>query len=89
MPGVDVRLIAGLALLGGACALSGASLESNTLGSRFTPSHGEITRVPGFDGPLPSRRAGATLSRRARAALSPLPPRPRLRPGEHAPAAAS
>ncbi|GBF96984.1 serine carboxypeptidase-like [Raphidocelis subcapitata] len=57
-----IAALAGLFLLAhGASALTGA-FERKSLGSRFTPSHGEITHVPGFQGPLPSKHYGGYIT---------------------------
>ncbi|KIZ02335.1 hypothetical protein MNEG_5621, partial [Monoraphidium neglectum] len=60
MPGVigKMLLLATAMLLGCApllcVALGSQHVKSMRPGSKFTPSHGEITSFPGFDGPLPS-----------------------------------
>ena len=68
-----IAALAGVLLLAhGASALIGA-FERKSLGSRFTPSHGEITHVPGFEGPLPSKCAAhSAVRRRAARALQSL-----------------
>ncbi|KAI8471231.1 MAG: peptidase S10, serine carboxypeptidase [Monoraphidium minutum] len=53
-------------LLGGLqlCAAlgSGAHVKSIRQGRKFTPSHGEIVSLPGFDGPMPSKHYGGFIT---------------------------
>jgi hypothetical protein len=53
MRSICAALVIGLALAG-ACEASRAA-EHKRIAPQSNPGHGEITRVPGFDGLLPSK----------------------------------